>query len=450
MSERCYRLLLVDDDESLLQLLQLRLAAEGYDVIAADSGAAAVSVLQQQSIDVVLTDLRMDGMDGMVLFDEISKSWPQTPVIIMTAHGSIDEAVVATQRGVVGFLTKPLDHDALRKALDKAKAFRPLNTDHNWRSEIITRSQRMLQLLEQAERVAQLQVSILIQGASGTGKELLARAIHNASPRANKPFVALNCGALPEHLLESELFGHAKGAFTGASHAYSGLFRSADGGTLLLDEIGDMPLNLQVKLLRALQERQVRPVGSVESIPVDVRVLSSTHRDLTAAMQAGEFREDLYYRLNVVNLVLPSLRERAEDIPLLARHLLTSTAARFGSRVNGFDEEALKLLTEASWPGNVRQLVNVVEQCVALCTGHSIGAPLVQQALAADDTRWPTLVEARNEFERKYLVKVLSMTEGQVTRAAELSGRNRTDFYKLLKRYELDAADFKPSASDPE
>lgn len=432
------RLLLVDDDPSLLRLLTLRLEGEGYQVINADSAETALTLLAKQSVDVVLSDLRMPGLDGMSLFDEIAKRYKGVPVILMTAHGSIPEAVAATQRGVFGFLTKPLNPAELRDVLQRALN-QSLPEQEQWREAIITRSPLMQNVLEQAYRVAQRDVSVLITGASGTGKELLAKAIHNASPRAAKPFVAINCGALPEHLLESELFGHSKGAFTGAVTEHAGLFREADGGTLFLDEIGDMPVALQVKLLRALQERQIRPVGSAKTIPINVRVLSATHRDLQQAMADGSFREDLYYRLNVVNLPLPTLEQRAEDIPLLARHVLQQSAERHHVKVTRFSDDALQLLATAKWPGNVRQLVNVIEQCVALTQSPVISASLVEQALSQNSSYWPTLIEARDQFERQYLIRVLQMTEGNVTRAAELAGRNRTDFYKLLKKHELSA-----------
>lgn len=433
------RLLLVDDDPSLLRLLTLRLEGEGYQVISADSAEAALPLLGKHSFDVVLSDLRMPGLDGMSLFDEIAKRYPGLPVVLMTAHGSIPEAVAATQRGVFGFLTKPLNTAELRDILQNAVHL-SVPEQAEWRSEIITRSRLMEEVLEQSYRVAQRDVSILITGASGTGKELLAKAIHKASPRAANAFVAINCGALPEHLLESELFGHTKGAFTGAVTEHGGLFREADGGTLFLDEIGDMPVSLQVKLLRALQERQIRPVGSAKTIPINVRVLSATHRDLQLAMQDGSFREDLYYRLNVVNLQLPSLEKRPEDIPLLARHVLQQSVRRHKVDVTRFSDDAMQLLATAKWPGNVRQLVNVVEQCVALTHSPVIAAAQVEQALSQNSSYWPSLTEARDQFERQYLTRVLQMTEGNVTRAAELAGRNRTDFYKLLKKHELSAA----------
>lgn len=382
-------------------------------------------------------------MDGMQLFTEIQKVQPGMPVIILTAHGSIPDAVAATQKGVFSFLTKPIDRDALYKAIDEALEQSAPATDDSWRNAIVTRSPLMLRLLEQARMVAQSDVSVLINGQSGTGKEIFAQAIHNASPRSNKPFVAINCGALPEQLLESELFGHARGAFTGAVSNREGLFQAAEGGTLFLDEIGDMPAPLQVKLLRVLQERKVRPLGSNRDIDIDVRIISATHRDLPKAMARGEFREDLYYRLNVVSLKIPALAERTEDIPLLANHLLRQSAQRHKPFVRAFSTDAMKRLMTASWPGNVRQLVNVIEQCVALTSSPVISDALVEQALEGENTALPTFAEARNQFELNYLRKLLQITKGNVTHAARMAGRNRTEFYKLLSRHELDANDFK-------
>ena len=437
-------LLLVDDDPSLLKLLGMRLSSEGFRVTTAESGHDALRVLGREQIDLVISDLRMDEMDGMALFAEIQKRQPGMPVIILTAHGSIPDAVAATQQGVFGFLTKPVDRDALYKAIDEALAqSMPAAGDDTWREGIVTRSPTMSRLLEQANMVAQSDVSVLINGQSGTGKEVLAQAIHAASPRAGKAFIAINCGALPEQLLESELFGHAKGAFTGAVSSREGLFQAAEGGTLFLDEIGDMPLALQVKLLRVLQERKVRPLGSNRDIDINVRIISATHRDLPKAMAKGEFREDLFYRLNVVSLKIPALNERAEDIPLLANHLLRESAQRHKPFVRSFSTDAMRRLMAASWPGNVRQLVNVIEQCVALTSAPVISEALVEQALEGENTVLPTFAEARNHFELNYLRKLLQITKGNVTNAARLAGRNRTEFYKLLARHELDAADFK-------
>ncbi|HFZ1748132.1 TPA: two-component system response regulator GlrR [Klebsiella oxytoca] len=437
------RLLLVDDDPGLLKLLGMRLVSEGYSVVTAESGPEALRTLSRDKVDLVVSDLRMDEMDGLQLFSEIQKVQPGMPVIILTAHGSIPHAVAATQQGVFSFLTKPVDKDALYKAIDDALEQSAPTTDERWRQAIVTRSPLMERLLEQAGMVAQSDVSVLINGQSGTGKEIVAQAIHNASPRRDKPFVAINCGALPEQLLESELFGHARGAFTGAVSNREGLFQAAEGGTLFLDEIGDMPVALQVKLLRVLQERKVRPLGSNRDIDIDVRIISATHRDLPKAMARGEFREDLFYRLNVVNLKIPPLAERTEDIPLLANHLLRQSADRHKPFVRAFSTDAMKRLMAAKWPGNVRQLVNVIEQCVALTSSPVISDALVEQALEGENTALPTFVEARNQFELNYLRKLLQITKGNVTHAARMAGRNRTEFYKLLSRHELDANDFK-------
>ncbi|HIE4218368.1 TPA: two-component system response regulator GlrR [Proteus mirabilis] len=436
-------LLLVDDDPGLLKLLGMRLTSEGFHIVTAESGQEALKLLLKEKIDLVISDLRMDEMDGMALFAEIQRQQPGMPVIILTAHGSIPDAVAATQQGVFSFLTKPVDRDALYKAIDEALELVTTVSDEEWSKDIVTRSPQMLRLLEQAKLVAQSDVSVLINGQSGTGKEVLAQAIHRASPRAKKPFIAINCGALPEQLLESELFGHAKGAFTGAVSSREGLFQAAEGGTLFLDEIGDMPMALQVKLLRVLQERKVRPLGSNRDIDIDVRILSATHRDLPKAMERNEFREDLYYRLNVVNLRIPTLSERAEDIPVLANHLLRESAKRHKPFVRSFSTDAMKCLMTASWPGNVRQLVNVIEQCVALTTAPVITEALVTQALQGENTALPTFAEARGHFEMTYLRKLLQMTKGNVTQAARMAGRNRTEFYKLLSRHGLDANDFK-------
>jgi two-component system, NtrC family, response regulator GlrR len=304
----------------------------------------------------------------------------------------------------------------------------------------------MEDLLKQVHRVADSEVSILIQSQSGTGKELLAKAIHQASTRRDKPFLAINCAAIPEPLLESELFGHSKGSFTGATSAHKGLFLAADGGTLFLDEIGDMPITFQAKLLRVLQDGEVRPVGSTQSVPVNVRVISATHTDLEQRVKAGTFREDLFYRLNVVMLELPPLASRREDIPLLANHLLGIARKRHNSQVKGFSPEAMELLVGAPWPGNVRQLLNVVEQVAVLSTTPIVPGNLVQKALRDKPGEILSLGEARDRFERDYLVQLLQITEGNVSQAARLAQRNRTEFYKLLKRHQLDPELFRGAA----
>ena len=442
-------LLLVDDDPDLLRLLAIRLKANGYAVNAVDSGARALAAIAASRPDVVLSDLRMSGMDGMALFQEIQASYPGLPVIILTAHGTIPDAVAAVKRGVFGYLTKPYDADELLAQISRALSLHGgakgrAGAGQAWREEIVTRSSLMEDVLSRAQRVAASDASVLIQGESGTGKELLARAIHRASPRANHPFVAINCGAIPETLLESELFGHTRGSFTGAIADHRGLFVSADRGTLFLDEIGDMPLALQVKLLRVIETREVRPIGASRSIPIDVRILSATHRDLAKEKETGGFREDLYYRLNVVTLRLPSLAERPEDIALLARHFLAAMAPRYGRDKASFAPEALELLGKARWPGNVRQLYNVVEQSVALCPTEVIPAVFVEQAIQVEMHEMTSFEDARKRFERDYLTRLMKLTHGSVTQAARLARRNRTEFYKLLQRHGIEAAMFKP------
>ncbi|TFZ06497.1 response regulator [Ramlibacter henchirensis] len=442
------RILVVDDDADMLRLLSMRLHAAGYHVSAVGSAEAALAQLAVERPRLVLSDVRLPGRDGLSLFDEIRQRHPSLPVILLTAHGTIPDAVEATARGVFGYLTKPYD---ARELLDKIAQAIALGVppssgdthDERWREEIVSRSSRMEELLAEARMVARSDASVLLRGDSGSGKELLARAIHKASPRARRPFVAVNCGAIPEALLESELFGHMKGAFTDAVANHKGLFQAADGGTLLLDEIGDMPPALQVKLLRVLQERAVRPLGSSQSIPVDVRVISATHRDLETAMAGGQFRQDLYYRLNVVTLTLPTLAERREDIPLLANHFLHKLAGKYGKRVSGFAPEALKALASAPWPGNVRQLYNVVEQVCALSTTALVPLALVQRALRVPGVEVLTYAEAKQRFEREYLVGLLKMTDGSVADAARLAGRNRTEFYRLLQKNELTPGLFK-------
>jgi two-component system response regulator GlrR len=449
------RILLVDDDPDLLHLLGVRLRAAGFDVAAVASGEEALARLPTWQPQLVITDLRMGGIDGMALFDSIHKQQPSLPVVVLTAHGTIPDAVEAIRRGVFCYLTKPFESkellDCVGNALRLSGAAHevlPGDTgDTAWREDIITRSHDMEGLLARARLVARSEASILIQGASGTGKELLARAIHRVSHRAEGPFVAVNTTAIPESLMESELFGHVKGAFTGAARDRPGLFQQASGGTLFLDEIGDMPLTFQAKLLRALQEREVRPVGSDRDVPFDVRVISATHHDLEEAVAANRFREDLYYRLNVVSLRIPNLAERRGDIPLLVSHFLHRVQAGREQRVKGFSPEAMEVMVTAPWPGNVRQLENVVEQVVALSTTNIVPATLVEEALRQPRSGFATLDDERERFEREYLVRLLEATEGNVSRAARIAGRERSRFYKLLKRHQLDPAQFRPNAA---
>jgi two-component system response regulator GlrR len=451
---RAPTILVVDDDTDLLQLLSIRLQRTGFRVETADSAATALTTLERLQPDVVLTDLKMRDMDGLGLLTAIENRYPVLPVILLTAHGTIPDAVDATRKGAFAFLTKPINDDELITCLRDALATsgEQRESGHSaagspgWRSTIITRSPVMEALLQEAKLAAASDASIIIQSASGTGKEILARAIHNASMRSSEAFVAVNCTAIPEALFESELFGHVKGAFTGADRDRPGLFQKANRGTLFLDEVGDMPLGFQAKLLRTLQEQSVRPVGSDKTVDVDVRVITATHRDLEAAIKSGEFRNDLFYRLSVVTLELPPLSARREDIPLLASHFLK----QFDSDgvATGFSNKAMEQLVSAPWPGNVRQLANVVHQCKVLSRTKLISDGLVKRALRGKTQGLVPFATARDQFELEYLSNLLQTTDGNVSQAARLAGRNRSEFYSLLKKHSLDPSRYRIADDD--
>jgi len=445
------KILLVDDDAKLARVLALRLESEGYDVVTAASGEEALARLGEARPGFVLADLRMPGMDGIELLARIQQRWPGLPVALISAHGDIPDAVRATHTGAVDFLTKPVDRERLLECVLRhvGGATPEPGDDGRFAASLVTRSPAMQAVVEDARRVARTDSAVLITGASGSGKEVLARAIHRGSARASRPFVAINCAAVPADLLESELFGHKKGSFTGAQNDHPGLFRAAAGGSVFLDEIGDMPGGLQVKLLRVLQEREVRPVGETRTVPVDVRVLSATHSDLESRVAAGTFREDLFYRLNVVRLRLPPLDERREDIPLLVAHRLRQLGEA-GQPRRVYSPDALEALVASAWPGNVRQLFNVVEQNVALAPGRVISGALVRRSLGETGGGLPSFDEARADFTRTYLRQLLELAGGNISRAARLAGRNRTDLYKLLHRHGIRPAEFKaePAGDD--
>ena len=370
-------ILLVDDDHSFLRLLTIRLESAGYRVEGASSGKQALRTLSDFSADLIVTDLKMNDMDGLSLLDELNTMDAGLPVLMITAHGTIPDAVAATQGGAISFLTKSIDKDELLAQIEKALAISGTSGNRpDWCAHIITRNTKMQALLSRAQRIAKTDSNVIIFGPSGTGKELLAAAIHKASERPGE-FLAINCAAMPETLLESELFGHQRGAFTGAVRNHAGLLSAAGKGTLLLDEVGDLPLGIQAKLLRVLQERRVRPVGDQREYPIDVRIVSATHHDLKAEIVSGQFREDLYYRLNVIGFELPTLAERREDIPLLVRKKLEELAAIRGDKPKIFSPRAIEYLISTDWPGNVRQLFNTVEHCAALSPGPVINPKLV-------------------------------------------------------------------------
>ncbi len=442
------QILLVDDDEGLLHLLKMRLGAMGFAVTACLTGEQALTEARRRRFDLAITDLRLTGLDGLALMEELRRIHPDLPVLILTAHGSIPNAVEAMQKGAYGYLTKPFDDKAFTVYVEKALAQQRMSREIQrlkllvkelyGLENVVARSPKMQTLMEQVAHVAETDATVSLSGETGSGKEVIARVIHCNSRRARGPFIAVNCGAIPETLIESELFGHVKGAFTGAQFSKRGLFQSADGGTLFLDEIAEMPLALQVKILRAIQEREVMEVGATRATKVDVRIITATNKDLEQAVRAGTFREDLYYRIQVVPLTVPPLRERPEDIPLLAQHFLQQSGRRMNKQVRGFLPEAIQKLMCHPWPGNVRELENVIEKAVILSTQDMITAELIPTSAAPPtDNRPKPLTEAKEDFERGYLKDLLEHTGGNISRAAQMAGRYRADFYKLLKKYGL-------------
>jgi two-component system response regulator AtoC len=446
------RILIVDDDDALRESLQLVLSAEDFEVIVAANGSDALAQLEIAPVDVVLCDLRMPGMDGFELLPEIKRLQPGATVILMSAYGSEDLAIEAMRRGAHDYLAKPFQPSeavfTLRKAQERDRLRR---TNHLLRRDvqrsqgdrpIVAASAPMIELLEMMERAAAFKATLLLTGESGTGKEVLARAIHAQSPRRNEAFVAVNCGAIPEALLESELFGHARGAFTGAHRARRGLFVEADGGTLFLDEIGELPTPLQVKLLRVLQEEEVRPVGETKSRQIDVRVLAATARNLESEVAAGRFREDLYYRLNVVQLEVPALRDRPKDIPLLVDHFFAHFRDILGKPLNGFSDNVLDRLVAYPWPGNVRELENVIERAVILADGDQITLKdLPENVVTPTDGAGRTsggdlgLKRARRALEAQMIERALRATDGNRTHAAKLLEISHRALLYKIKEY---------------
>jgi two-component system response regulator AtoC len=440
------RILIVDDDDALRESLEMILAADGYQVVSAENGEVALDRIAQHPVDAVLCDLRMPGLDGFDLIPQIGRQLPGIPIILMSAHGTTDLAVEAIQRGAYDYLAKPFQPAEVRLTLLKAHEReqlrhrnellqREVSRSHGDRA-IVAASDAMIVVLELLERTAGYKSTVLVTGESGTGKEVIARAIHAQSPRREAPFVAVNCGAIPENLLESELFGHAKGAFTGANRAHRGLFSEAHEGTLFLDEIAELPVALQVKLLRAIQEEEIRPVGETKSQQIDVRVIAATARDLSREMGEGRFREDLFYRLNVVRLEVPPLRERREDIPLLVDHFLSRFRQQLGKNVHRVSDEALERLVGYDWPGNVRELENLIERALILTDGDVIDAEALptgvqpgadtgrnrpsEESDGAGPEAGMSLKQARKVFEAQFIRKALACTDGNRTHAARL------------------------------
>jgi two-component system, NtrC family, response regulator GlrR len=457
------KILVVDDDRGLLTLMKARLEAAGYEVALTGGGNEALALAREETFNVAIVDLKMEEMDGIALLERLLKIQPNLPVIILTAYGTIAGAVEATKKGAYDFLTKPFDAKDLLYRLQKAMEVRRLKVevdrlrtlvrDRYHFDNIVASSEKMQQVLSQVAQIASTDTTVCLYGESGTGKELIAKAVHMASLRSECPFIAINCGAIPEGLLESELFGYVKGAFTGANTSKNGLLEQADGGTLFLDEIAELSPALQVKLLRVFQEYEFYPVGGVKPIKLDIRIVAATNQDLWKAISGGKFREDLYYRLHVIPIYLPPLRERAEDIPLLAHHFLRKFCREMGKSLSGFSPEAMQRLMLHRWPGNVRELANVVERAVALATNGYLTPDhllLGRENFRGSRNKLLPLSEAKEEFQRAYLFQILTATRGNVSRAASLAGRYRAEFYKLLRKYDLDPDSFRTENADTE
>lgn len=445
------RILIVDDDENVAILFKKILGKEGYEIDSASSGEEALSSLEAQWFDLVVSDLRMPGLDGLEFLRRAKLLNPTMPCIVLTGYATVDSAVAAMKEGAYDYLTKPINNDEMKLVVKKAlevhrlvrevERLRQSVDSESGFGNILGKSKAMKGLFRLIKQVASSQATILISGESGTGKELVARSIHHHSPRSEKPFVAIDCGALPETLLESELFGHVRGSFTGAISNKKGLFEEAHGGTLLLDEIGGTTLAFQSKLLRVLQENEIRPVGGNKSIRVDVRVIAATNRDLKAAVREGTFREDLYYRLAVIPIVLPPLRERREDIPLLANHFVAKYCRKNGLEPKRLSAKALKLLIDHPWPGNVRELENVIERAVLISPSRDINpGTLFPEAEGRDESPQAlrqTIKTAMEMLERKKIIEATEKAKGIRSEAARILGISRATLYNKLKRYNL-------------
>ncbi len=431
-------ILVVDDEEIIRESLSFVLKKEGYDVHEAENGKTAFEMAKQHSFDVVITDLEMPEMKGIELLEHLTRISPETLVIIITAYGSIESAIAALRKGAVDYILKPVEFDEMLLKVRRLLSHRRLQTENKLLrgelhkqydfSNIIGRSPAMQRVFTTIQKVAQTDGTVLITGKSGTGKELVARAIHYNSRRSDKPFVAVNCGAIVENLFESELFGHKKGAFTGATMDRVGYFKAADGGTIFLDEVSEIPLHLQVKLLRAIEEKVITPVGTTQAIPVDIRIIASTNRNLAKLVEEGKYREDLFYRLNVVGIELPSLSERADDIPLLVQHFVTKYAREMNKDVRGVDHAAMKVLLAHPWKGEVRELENIIERAVIFAEGNMITTnelpPLLskRETPFAFDAKKP-LKEAIADFEREYISHMMRLhtSKDEVAKALNIS-----------------------------
>ena len=450
------KILVVDDDPSILKVIRMRLEAQGYKVTTATGAQKAIDLAAVNTFDVALLDLKLNGHDGIELMEKLRQINPKMQVIILTAYGTIKSAVAAMKKGAFSYLTKPFDHEELllqtqncleRSRLTKeVKNLKKIVKQRYGFENIITKSEKMEKVLDQVAQAAESDANVYIEGESGTGKELIARTLHLASSRKAGPFVAINCAAIPESLLESELFGYQKGAFTDATRYKKGLFMQANRGTFFLDEISEMALSMQVKFLRVLQEKEFYPVGAQETVRVDTRFVASSNKTLETEVQKGRFREDLFYRIHVIAIQLPPLRWRKDDIPLLANYFLNKYARETQKEITGFTPSALQKLMLHDWPGNVRELENTVECAVALATQNVISETSILPDKDAAKGGLQSLKDAKQNFEKNYLIQLIELTGGNVSQAAKLAGKYRADLYDLLKKYGIKAADYRKSA----
>ena len=453
MNDHKGKILVVDDDRNILQVIQMRLESEGYHVTKATGTDKALKLAEQEPFDLAMIDLKLDDQDGIQLMQNIHHIIPDLPVIILTAHGTIKSAVDAIKKGAYSYLTKPFDgHELLiqiNKCLETSKLSKEVKQLQRLVKErygfdnIIGRSEKMKKVFEQVTLAAATDSNVYIEGKSGTGKELIAKTLHVASERKDAPFIALNCAAIPENLMESELFGYEKGAFTGADKSKKGLIAEASFGTFFLDEISEMPLAMQVKVLRVLEEKEFYPVGGRQTEKMNARIIAASNKNLEQEVKNGRFREDLYYRIHVIPIKLPTLNERKEDIPILSRHFLKKYSEEMGKKVTAFSPDAMQKLISYPWPGNIRELENTIECAMAMAKRNIITEDLILQTQNINPESLKSFKDAKENFEKNYLIQLFELTKGNVSQAAQLAGKYRADVYELIKKYNIKLDDFR-------
>jgi two-component system response regulator GlrR len=447
------KILVVDDDQNILKVLKMRLEAKGYQVLTESNAEDALKTAENEIFDLALVDLKLEGKSGIELMEDLQKVNPLMPIIILTAFGTVKTAVEAMKKGAHSYLTKPYAEDELllqiRNCLEKSRLLKEVRrlkdmvTEKFGNENIIAKSEKMKEVFEQVTLAAETESIVFISGESGTGKELIAKHLHVASARREGPFVPVNCAAIPDTLIESEIFGYEKGAFTGASRSRRGLFSQANGGTLFLDEISEMSSQMQAKLLRVIEEGIFHPLGGEKTVKADCRMIAASNKNLEEEVKNGRFRDDLFYRINVIRIALPPLRERKEDIPVLAKHFLKTCSAEMKKEVVGLSAPALQKLMRHSWPGNVRELRNAIERAIAMTRQNVITEDLIFHTQENGEEGFKSLKEARMDFEKSYLINLVELTEGNVSQAAKLAGKYRADLYELLRKYHIDPEDYR-------